>query len=45
MTFPFVATAVEDGSLTLNGAWFSIAEGSLEWLDWDRGVFEAVAET
>ena len=30
LTFAFVATAVEDGSLTLNGAWFSIAEGSLE---------------
>ena len=39
MTFPFVATAVEDGALSLEGAWFSIAEGKLKWLDWDSGAF------
>ena len=43
MTFPFVAAAVERGALALNGAWFSIAEGRLEWLDWDSGTFDEVA--
>ena len=43
MTFPFVAAAVERGALALNGAWFSIAEGKLEWLDWDSGTFDEVA--
>lgn len=42
MTFPFVARAVEAGSLKLEGAWFSIADAELHWLDWDRGVFEPV---
>lgn len=39
LTFPFVAAATEDGSLALEGAWFSIAEGKLKWLDWDSGSF------
>lgn len=39
MTFPFVADAVESGSLALEGAWFSIAEGKLQWLNWDSGTF------
>ena len=43
LTFPFVAEAVERGTLQLDGAWFSIAEGRLEWLDWDSGVFDEVS--
>ncbi len=42
MTFPFVSNAVERGALHLDGAWFSIAEGRLEWLDWDSGTFDEV---
>jgi carbonic anhydrase len=42
-TFPFVAHAVDAGRLKLEGAWFSIMDGQLHWLDWDRGVFEPVA--
>lgn len=41
-TFPFVTAALESGRLTLHGAWFSIGEGELDWLDWDRGVFERI---
>lgn len=33
MTFPFVAKALEAKKLELHGAWFSIAEGQLYWLD------------
>ncbi|MGI9478344.1 MAG: carbonic anhydrase [Hyphomicrobiaceae bacterium] len=43
MTFAFVASAVESGTLRLEGAWFSIAEGKLQWLDWDSGTFGDVA--
>ncbi len=39
MTFPFVVSAVESGTLALEGAWFSIAQGKLQWLDWDSGTF------
>ncbi|MEM7773992.1 MAG: carbonic anhydrase [Pseudomonadota bacterium] len=42
MTFPFVASAVEEDRLKLSGAWFSIGQGELFWLDWDTGVFERV---
>lgn len=42
MTFPFVANAVDAGNLTLSGAWFSIGEGRLQWLDWDTGTFSDV---
>jgi carbonic anhydrase len=42
MTFPFVAEAVDDGQLSLHGAWFSIADAELQWLDGSSGVFEAV---
>ncbi len=41
-TFPFVAEAVAAGRLALHGAWFSIAEGELRWLDRDAGVFEKI---
>jgi len=40
--FPFVAEAVSDGRLALHGAWFSIAEGELRWLDRGTGTFELV---
>lgn len=43
-SFPFVAEAVGEGRLRLGGAWFSIAEGALLWLDRDTGVFEPVPE-
>ncbi|MBU2531636.1 MAG: carbonic anhydrase [Alphaproteobacteria bacterium] len=39
MSFPFVSDAVDQASLQLDGAWFSIAEGKLQWLDWDTGTF------
>ena len=44
MGFPFVAAAVASGALTLHGAWFSIADGELRWLDADTGAFVAVPE-
>lgn len=43
LTFPFVSGAVEAGTLQLEGAWFSIAEGKLQWLDWESGVFSDIA--
>ncbi len=42
-SFPFVAEAVEAGSLDLHGAWFSIAEGELHWLNKTTGDFTPVA--
>ena len=39
LTFPFVSDAVDEGRLNLEGAWFSIAEGKLRWLDWESGEF------
>ncbi|MCB1520031.1 MAG: carbonic anhydrase [Hyphomicrobiaceae bacterium] len=39
LTFPFVAEAAANGKLALHGAWFSIAEGQLHWLDGDRRTF------
>jgi len=33
MTFPFVASAVEDGTLSLHGLWTDIGEGGLEYYD------------
>ena len=42
LTFPFVRDAVDVGTLALDGAWFSIAEGELKWLDWDSGTFEDI---
>lgn len=44
MSFPFIAKAVAENRLTLNGAWFSIAEGQLQWLDQKTGIFESVSE-
>lgn len=42
--FPFINDALFDGQLSLHGAWFSIAEGELQWLDLESGTFERVAE-
>jgi len=44
MSFPFVADAVSAGRLTLHGAWFTIAEGTLLWLDEPSGEFRPLAE-
>ena len=44
MSFPFVAEAVNDGRLELFGAWFSIAEGELQWLDRETGAFERIPD-
>ncbi|TDP44846.1 carbonic anhydrase [Zavarzinia compransoris] len=43
MTFPFVAKAVEAGSLTLEGARFRVFDGRLEWLDKAAGAFNRVS--
>ena len=42
LTYRFVAEAENAGSLRLYGAWFSIAEGALYWLDRVTGAFEKV---
>ena len=39
MTFPWVQERVEDGRLSLHGAYFAIAEGVLYVLDEDSGTF------
>jgi carbonic anhydrase len=41
--FPFVAERLAAGTLELNGAYFGIADGRLEVLDWATGQFTAVA--
>ena len=41
-SFPFVRQAIADARLTLHGAWFSIAEGELHWLDAELGAFDQV---
>jgi carbonic anhydrase len=38
-TFDFVTKAINKGHLALHGAWFSISEGELQWLDWSTGEF------
>lgn len=40
--FPFVEREIKNGNLRLHGAWFSIAEGALEWLDPETGAFVRV---
>lgn len=42
LTYRFVVEAVTAGSLRLHGAWFSIADGSLYWLDQVTGAFEQI---
>jgi len=41
MTFPFVRTLVDKGALSLHGAYFGVAEGSLFVLDRWRRSFAA----
>lgn len=40
--FPFVQQAVADKRLALHGAWFSIGDGELHWLDPAEGRFHTV---
>lgn len=42
-TFPFIREAMEARGLRLDGAWFAIAEGELNWLDRPSGQFRRVA--
>ena len=42
-TFPFVAATIEKGTFELHGAWFSIGQGELRWLDHERGTFDLVS--
>ncbi|MEZ5669322.1 MAG: carbonic anhydrase [Alphaproteobacteria bacterium] len=42
--YPPVPTALAAGRLRLHGAWFSIGEGLLEWLDEESGRFVPVPE-
>ena len=41
-TFPFVREAMETRGLKLEGAWFSVAEGALYWLDGESLEFRLV---
>ncbi len=42
MTFPFVASAVQDETLSLHGLWTEIGEGGLECFDPETGEFDPV---
>ena len=44
MTFPFVRNAVERGDMSLHGAYFGVAEGSLFMLDAEAKEFRGVGE-
>jgi carbonic anhydrase len=44
MTFPFVRNSVENGHLSLHGAYFSVAEGSLYVLDRAAKEFRSVRD-
>lgn len=44
MSFSFISEAVNEGRLMLHGAWFSIAEGELLWLNKESEEFELVAK-
>jgi carbonic anhydrase len=41
-SMPFLQTQLFGGSLKVHGAWFSIAEGQLRWLNRKTGDFEVV---
>lgn len=43
VTYPFVKQALDQGSLELHGAWFSIGEGELSWLAEPAGEFEIIS--
>lgn len=40
--FPFVQEALAQGRLSLHGAWFSIGDGELHWLDHEAGGFRSI---
>lgn len=42
LTFPFVSAAVDQGPLTLHGAWFAVGSGILHWFNRDTGTFDTV---
>lgn len=42
MSFPFIASRVEDGMLTLHGLWTDIGEGGLEYFHADEQQFRPV---
>lgn len=42
MSFPFVAEAVKDGSLTLHGLWHDIGEGGVEQYHPDKDTFTSI---
>jgi carbonic anhydrase len=44
MTFPFVRSKVESGEMSLHGAYFGVAEGSLFVLDAEAKEFRGVSE-
>ncbi len=44
MTFPFVRTQAARGELSLHGAYFGVAEGSLFVLDQDAKEFRSVKD-
>jgi carbonic anhydrase len=44
MTFPFVRNSVERGEMSLHGAYFGVAEGSLFVLDPEAKEFRGVSE-
>jgi carbonic anhydrase len=39
MTFPFVASAVEGGDVTLHGLWTNITDGGMEVYDPEADAF------
>lgn len=43
LSFPFVRDACESGELEINGAWFSIGRGELQWRNPATGAFTVVA--
>ncbi len=42
MTFPFVRSAVENGTLTLHGLWHDIGEGGVEQYNAERAEFQPI---
>ncbi len=42
MSFPFIASAIDTGHLTLHGLWHDIGEGGLEQYNADTGVFAPI---
>jgi carbonic anhydrase len=42
MSFAFVSEGVAEGNVSLHGAWFSIGNGILHWLNQETGEFETI---